>query len=160
MKTLIVVRHGKSPQVDYVFSDLQRHLNARGYEEAGKAAEWCRDQGYLPELLISSSAIRAFSTALVFAQYLGHAPGAIIMRDEIYDASERTLLYLLQSLKETADTIAIFGHNPGFTEIVRTLAPGKISHMVTAGVAVLRFDAAEWSAIKPDSGMLIADNMG
>lgn len=160
MKTLIVVRHGKSPQVDYVFSDLQRHLNAKGYEEAGKAAEWCRDQGYLPELLISSPAIRAFSTALVFAQYLGHAPGAIRMREEIYDASERTLLYLLQSLNESADIIAIFGHNPGFTEIVRTLAPGKISHMVTAGVAVIGFEAGQWSDIKPGTGKLIADNMG
>ena len=160
MKTLIVVRHGKSPQVDYVFSDIQRHLNAKGYEEAGKAAEWCRDAGYLPEVLISSPAVRAYSTALVFAQYLGHSPGSIKLREEIYDASERTLLYVIQSIKEPAETVAIFGHNPGFTEIVRVLAPGSINHLVTAGVVVLNFDIDDWSAVKEGTGILRADNMG
>jgi phosphohistidine phosphatase len=158
MKTLLVIRHGKSLHHDYVFSDFQRHLNGKGYEEAREAALWLTNQGFTPDLLVTSPAIRAFTTAVVVAQYIGYAPGDIILQEAIYEASVNTLMYVLQSLPDTADTVAIFGHNPGFTELVQALAPNSIEHIQTAGVAALELKITKWNEVALNCGRLEARN--
>ncbi len=149
------MRHGKSLHSEYVHSDLQRHLNAKGYEEVKAAAAWCNENGYNPDLFVSSPAIRAYSTAVITAQFMAYPPGMIQLKDSIYEASLRTLMYVVQSLSPEADMVAMFGHNPGFTELVENLAPGTISHMVTAGVAVIALDISHWKDVGPGSGRLI-----
>lgn len=159
MKTLLVVRHGKSLHNDYVYSDLQRHLNGKGYEEVKSAAEWCHNHKYYPDLFVSSPAIRAFTTAVITAQFMAYPPGKIQLRDEIYEASSRSLIYVIQSLPDSANTVAVFGHNPGFTDLVKSLAPQSIDHLVTAGVAVIELDIDAWSKAEHGKGRLVATNM-
>jgi phosphohistidine phosphatase len=156
MKTLIVVRHGKSLHDDYVHSDLQRHLNRKGYQEAKKAAEWMEQQGVNPDLLVSSPAIRAFTTAVIFAQHMAYPPGNIQLRNEIYEATASALLYVLRSLEDEPESVAIFGHNPGFSDLVKSLAPGSLEHLVTAGLAILTFDIENWVDLAPATGKLTA----
>jgi phosphohistidine phosphatase len=155
MKTLLLMRHGKSLHNDYVHSDLQRHLNAKGYAEVKAAAAWCNEHGYNPDLFVSSPAIRAYSTAVITAQFMAYPPGMILLKDSIYEASARTLLYLVQSLPPEATMVALFGHNPGFTDLIKTLAPGSIDHLVTAGVAVISLNIEHWKDASPGLGQLI-----
>lgn len=156
MKTLVIVRHAKSLHDDYVHSDLQRHLNAKGYSEAKKAVQWLELAAVKPSVLVSSPAIRAFTTAVIFAQHMAYAPGEIVLRNEIYEGTASTLLYVLNTLDTEADTVAIFGHNPGLSDLAKTLAPGGTDDLVTAGIAVIDFDLDSWQELRRGKGKLRA----
>ncbi len=135
---LILVRHAKSLHNDYVERDMERHLSDRGYQDAAASANWCIRNGILPELIVSSPAIRAYSTALIFANRLSVNPQSIRLNAAIYEAGVRQLLYALSEIESTLKTVMLFGHNPGFTELVNYLCGPVCPHLPTAGVACIQ----------------------
>ena len=72
MKNLILIRHAKSSWIDFSISDKERPLNARGKKAAPYMAEILKKKGVSFELLITSSAQRAYSTAKKFADVFGY----------------------------------------------------------------------------------------
>ncbi len=153
-KKLILVRHAKSLHEPYVNGDIERHLAPRGYEDALESALWLKSHNHVPELFVSSPAIRAYSTALIFANACGIKPDSIFLSDHIYEARVETLLYLVNSLPENFQSIALFGHNPGFTDLVNVLCGPTLPHLPTSGVVVLESPSTSWSAIEPGEGKL------
>jgi len=66
MKRILFVRHAKSSWSDMSLPDNKRPLNKRGVRDAPDMAQRCKDYGIDVDLIISSSAVRAFSTAEEF----------------------------------------------------------------------------------------------
>ena len=62
-KTLLVLRHGKSSWSDPDLADHDRPLKKRGRRGARSIGEQLRDAGLAPDLVLSSTARRARSTA-------------------------------------------------------------------------------------------------
>ena len=54
--TLILIRHAKSDWGDARLSDHDRHLNARGIEDAPRVGTWLEAQGYRPDHVLCSTA--------------------------------------------------------------------------------------------------------
>ena len=154
-KTLVFVRHGKSGYDAYVGADMQRHLAERGYADAMDSLRWCQSQDIIPDLIVSSPAIRAFSTAVIFANGYAYPPGNILLQDAIYEAGVQQLLYVIASLPAKADTVFIFGHNPEFTDIVNFLCGPVLHHLPTAGVAVIQLRQSQWSEAGHKTASLI-----
>ena len=63
MKTLLILRHAKSSWDNTWLSDHERPLNDRGRRDAPRMGRLLRDEELVPDLIITSSAERALSTA-------------------------------------------------------------------------------------------------
>ena len=71
MRSLTIVRHAKSSWKDRGLSDRERPLNKRGERDAPIMAKRVAETGIRPSQIISSPAVRAWTTAKIFARELG-----------------------------------------------------------------------------------------
>lgn len=153
MKTLILVRHGKSSWVQHELADFDRPLLPRGEQDARLIGGFLHDNGLIPDLIRSSPAIRAQSTAGLLAEALGYPPAGIDKVPAIYEAAVGDLLEVLRSTRHS-DTLLMVGHNPGFSELVDLLTGTAQEDLPTCGTAVIDFDVTTWNEILPGSGRL------
>lgn len=156
MKQLLLVRHGKSDWKDSrITSDFDRPLNHRGHKNAPAIAEKLLKKNLVPQHLISSPAVRAWSTAEHFAETWGFKIKDIQAEKLIYEANIMTLLKVVNSLSNTYDRIALFGHNPGFTDFANYLSDAGLYNIPTAGLVVLNFDTSNWAEIGHHTGTML-----
>lgn len=153
-KQLIVVRHGKSDQGTYGMSDFDRTLNHRGNKNAHEMAERITQKNIIPEQIVSSPAVRALTTAKHFADVLRIPHNDIQLEASIYEANTTALLKVINRLNNDFERIALFGHNPGLTELVNYLADAKLYNLPTAGVVVIDFPFDDWSMVSQHTGSL------
>ena len=112
------------------------------------------DKGEKPELLISSPANRALSTAKAFGKAMGLVENGIIIDRTIYGAGTQQLLELVQNQDDLYKSIMLFGHNPTFTSFVNLLTGSNIMNLVTSGVIRIDFKFSSWTDIDFGSGRL------
>ena len=153
-KTLYLLRHAKSGHEEHIVNDIERHLSARGYREAEEIAASFKKNVPKPELIISSPAIRAFTTALIFAKHLNYAIEGIKTNAAIYEASVQRLLYVINELDDHIKCVLLVGHNPGFTDLTNALCGHVIDDLPTAGMASITIHLDKWSSIGYNSGSL------
>ena len=153
-KRLIIVRHGKSDQVQHGLSDFERILNHRGNKNAHEMAERMSAKDIAPELLVSSPASRAISTAKHFADVYNIPYGKIQQELSIYEANTTALLNVVNKLNNNYAVAALFGHNPGVTEFVNYLADANIYNLPTASVSMIEFPFDDWSLVSRQTGSL------
>jgi len=154
LRRLVLIRHGKSLYDKYVANDIDRHLAARGYIDVADAAQWLLANKFFPDLMVSSPAIRAYSTCLLVANTMNYSPEKISIKDAIYDATDDALFYVINELPNEAKTVFLFGHNPAFTSIVGKLTKQELGHLPTSAIAIVDFENVTWNEIKLHSGRL------
>src|SRR5262245_55947671 len=149
MKTLLVLRHAKSSWDDPARDDHKRQLNKRGRRDAPRMGELGREYGLIPDLVISSDAVRARLTAEAMAEAARYA-GDVLLDQHLYLASPADILSLLRTVQESADTVMIVGHNPGFEELVEQLTGDRVD-MPTAALAQIVLPIDQWRDLKPST---------
>ncbi|MEM9281329.1 MAG: histidine phosphatase family protein [Verrucomicrobiota bacterium] len=156
MKQLTIVRHGKSSWDFPGRSDHERPLNARGERDAPRMAQALAQRGVKPSLIMTSSAVRAASTAELIADGLGYAKEKIVASDSLYLASPPALVGILRQFDEAVESAMIFGHNPGFHELVNHLASGDwVESFPTLTVARLELSVDYWGEVDSACGLLL-----
>ena len=153
-KRLVLIRHGKSLYDDYVANDMERHLAARGYHDVEQTALWLKQNNIFPDAMVSSPAIRAYSTCLIVANHFSFQAEKVLIKDAIYEASDNALLYVINELPAIADTVFLFGHNPTFTSIVSKLTNEEFRHLPTSAAVIIEFNQVQWNEIDLHSGNL------
>lgn len=142
MKRLLILRHAKSSWADSSMEDWQRPLNDRGRRDAPRAGEWLREHDLLPDLIVTSNAVRARSTAEAVAKASGYE-GDIVKEPALYHAAPEDVIEVLTGISDEAQSVLIVGHNPGFEDLVRKLT-GESHGMPTAALFVLDLPIARW----------------
>jgi phosphohistidine phosphatase len=155
MLRLTLVRHAKSSWADPGTGDFERPLNKRGVRDAPVMALRMGELRRLPDLLVSSPALRAFTTAGVFAERLGFSVDAIRLEQRIYEASRETLAEVVRELDPTRRHAMLFGHNPGFCELARWLATCSFTDMPTCAIASIELQVGDWRELGPGCGKLV-----
>ena len=155
MKNLYLTRHAKSSWSNPGLADIERPLNGRGKKAAPLMGKLIVDKGEKPELLISSPANRAFSTAKVFASAMGLHETDVLIKDTIYGAGVHQLLNLVQDVDDLYNSIMLFGHNPTFTSFGNMVSGENIMNIVTCGVVRIDFEFSSWKNIDFNSGRLV-----
>jgi phosphohistidine phosphatase len=155
MKKLFLVRHAKSDKDNPILPDFDRPLNARGYKDAHSFSEKFKTSGGLPDLIISSPAIRAISTALIFAGNFGMNPKEIILDKSLYESSVKDYLKVLHAINNKYSFVMLFGHNPTITDLANNLAKPFTANIPTCGTTGIEFDIKEWNELKANSGKLL-----
>jgi phosphohistidine phosphatase len=151
MKRLILVRHAKS---DWGFNvaDFDRPLNERGHKNAPEMARRLSSRDIFPDLVVTSPAKRAQTTADYFVSEWNLSLNKLIRIDAIYEASIPTLLSVINGFDNQYQSVALFGHNPGMTEIANYLTGAGIINLVTCSVVVIDFDVEDWAHISAETG--------
>ena len=145
MKELLVIRHAKSSWDFPGLADYERPLNERGKKTAPRVARELVDMGLNPSAFIASPAVRAWETAKVIAGAFGREEGDIVRVEDIYGAGSSGLISIVQQFDEAWPSAAIFGHNPGFHDLVDRLAgSANVAHFPTCAVAQLRLEVDHW----------------
>lgn len=143
-RVLYLVRHAKALKSDGYILDIDRSLAEEGVAEAYKIATQLFGKLEIPQLMISSSAIRAFSTALIFQRVLKVPDTALKIESEIYHTDLNDLYELVSGLDDRYHSVMLFGHNPAFSLLASKLDP-TVMHMPTSSVVKFEFDAEKWS---------------
>jgi phosphohistidine phosphatase len=163
-RRLILLRHAKSDWPDV--PDADRPLAKRGRRDAPRIGRWLHEQGYQPDVVVCSAALRTRQTWDLVAPELGGSP-AVRFEPRAYAASALTLLYLAQELPSRYRTALLIAHNPGLSELAASLAaPAGIGtatgngsrpaiSLPTAAVAVLELPG-DWPSLTPGQARLIS----
>lgn len=152
MKTLIVVRHGKSSWAYPDLEDFYRPLKPRGINDAFAMGDELLDKDIFPDLILSSPAIRAMNTAIIIARKLDFPLQRIRANEGIYEASTYELLKLIGNVEDNIDTLMIFGHNPSFTSLINQLQEESLYNLPTCGVFAIELPINTWSDVTKAKG--------
>jgi len=142
MKTLLILRHAKSDWGNSQLSDHERPLNGRGSYDAPRMGAWLKQQGMVPELIISSTAVRALTTAELVAQGCDFE-GELRLTNDLYLAGPPTYIDTLNQLPNDSERVMVVGHNPGMESLL-SLLTGKDRRMTTANLAVVELPIDSW----------------
>ncbi|MCA9898701.1 MAG: histidine phosphatase family protein [Ardenticatenaceae bacterium] len=143
MKTLLILRHAKSDWGNSQLSDHDRPLNDRGKYDAPRMGAWLKRQKMVPELIISSTAERALTTAELVA-LSADFEGELRTDRKFYLAGPPTYVEILNELPDSYERVMVVGHNPGMEELVSLLTDTD-RPMTTANVAVVELPIDSWS---------------
>lgn len=152
MKRLALIRHSDATRDNLALKDFDRPLSVTGKNEAKNVAMIFANGGELRPRLVSSPALRALSTAQIFAAAFGVAPTAITQEAAIYDATAGTLLHVINQLGEDDRPVFLFGHNPGISEFARVLGVTPFYELPTCGAIEFELDAPSWAEVVPGCG--------
>jgi phosphohistidine phosphatase len=158
MKILTLVRHAKSSWKDTSLADRDRPLNKRGKRDAPEMGRRIAEAGIRPSLIVSSPAVRAWTTAKIVADALGY-PREFLQRDNnLYLATVNGILDVIVAQDNGFNSLMLVGHNPGFTDFANYLVPGLTNNLPTTGVVSVELDTDDWSLFdKPDVKLLVHD---
>ncbi|MBT4519142.1 MAG: histidine phosphatase family protein [Halieaceae bacterium] len=154
-KILYLVRHAKSSWKEAEQADIDRPLNKRGLANAPAMGERLYLQGHKPDLIISSPAARALSTARCIAGELNIDSSEIVTNDSLYFSGSLGTQYCLQSIDDEYREVMIVGHNPTTTSLANQLADAGIVNMPTCAIAIIGFEMASWADLSLTPGRLL-----
>jgi len=148
MIRLALVRHAKSEWGSAALSDHDRPLDAQGLRDAPLMAARLAETGFAPDAIVSSTALRARTTAAAFGEQFGLEP---VLRPGLYGAPAEELLEA--AVHQRAPSVIVVAHDPGMSVLAERLS-GEIAHMPTCAVATFTWrDEDDWdvaSALDPD----------
>lgn len=147
MKTLYLLRHAKSSWKFEELSDHDRPLNKRGRKDAQLMGSELSNRDVSIELIVSSSAVRAITTATLIAKELDYDIERIAIDERIYRADKSELLEVIRDAPMEVDELMLVGHNFAITELANILSPEPIADMPTASVVSLTFSTDNWREI-------------
>jgi len=104
--------------------------------------ELVREHGLMPDVVISSDAVRARLTAEAVAEAARYA-GQILLDRRLYLASPADIRSLLRTVPDKAETVMIVGHNPGLEELAALLT-GERQDLPTAALAQIVLPIDRW----------------
>jgi phosphohistidine phosphatase len=144
MKTLFLMRHAKSSWNDSTLDDHERPLNQRGKDNAPIMAKRLHKLGIKPDALFTSTALRAASTAQVFAKHLDFPQPKISFDPNLYLATACMLQDYVSKIENSLNSVLIFGHNPRLTLLVAQVWGLPINNIPTCGIVSLKFGSSTW----------------
>ncbi len=155
MRTLLLLRHGKA-QPDAPHGDKERALIERGKRDSATIGRKIQVLVDHLDSIVASDARRAQETAIIAAKAAEY-DGTITTEPDIYNADLDTLLRIVRRLPDSSECVMLVGHSPGFEELSAALSQDGTppTHLPTAALAHIEFDALHWGEVRPGAGRLL-----
>ena len=147
MKLLTLIRHGKSSWDDYSLSDHERPLLLVGKNRTHKVAEYLKKKKFKVDMIISSTAVRAYETSKIVSEVIGFDSEKIVKSKTLYHASEHDIYNELFAIPNEINSVLLFGHNPTFTDFVNIFLDKEIYNLPTSGLVSIIFKTNSWEDI-------------
>lgn len=149
MKTLLLLRHGKSSWKDTHLPDQERPLSKRGQRDSHSMGHLLLDRELVPQVVLSSSSKRTAQTAEILCEDCREI-GPVHLLDELYLAEPAAYLDVLHTLPENIERVMVIGHNPGLEALLLTLGR-RIEAMPTASLAHLVLPIQSWAELTQET---------
>lgn len=153
MKTVLVLRHGKSDWGADHGSDHDRPLAKRGHRAAARIGRFVRRAGQIPDLVLSSTAVRAWRTAEL-AMEAGQWDCPLEGDPDLYGARAPSVLDMIRDQDDAITSLLLVGHQPTWSELVALLS-GAVTRFPTAALARIDFAVDTWTEVQAHAGTLI-----
>jgi phosphohistidine phosphatase len=151
MKRLMLIRHAEA-EGHSDKGDFERALSVLGKREAAQLAKKLQTQTSIPELFICSPALRTVTTAGILTSHFQLSPAQT--NAAIYEASEKTLLNVINYFPNNTDYVAMVGHNPGISYLLLNLT-GEVRDIPTCTAVTVTFEDAEtWQEVSHNTGVI------
>ncbi len=147
MKTLLILRHGKSSWDDPMQRDFDRPLLNKGRLRTQLIADYMAKNQLVPELIVSSPAVRAYDTAIIIAMSIGYKPEQINKNDELYFVDSEKYSEAVFGAPNVVNTLLLVGHNPMITEFCNMFVSPLIDNLPTSGLCAVQLDTDNWSQL-------------
>ena len=144
MKTLLILRHAKASH-DEGYEDRERPLTKKGERMAKRIGELLAEESLIPNLILSSSAVRARQTAEMAAKH-AKLKGALELLDDLYLAEPEAYVTALARRGAGHERLMVVGHNPGLEALVERVT-GCSEHLPTGGLAVCSLPVESWAEV-------------
>lgn len=153
MKLLFLVRHAKSSWDVPGLDDHERALSARGLKNIPEMVYRLDAWQTGPQLIASSSALRAAQTAYFFSEGLSGNP-KLETYPELYTDSAFELLDFIKDSAPQVDRLMMVCHNPAINDLVQMLGL-EVDNVPTCGIAVFGFEIDCWQAIVSEQASVL-----
>lgn len=144
MLRLYLLRHAKSDWESGARSDHDRPLAPRGRKAARRVGLFLADLGQQPDLVVTSTAVRARMTAELAAES-GSWQAAMRSTSELYLPTPTAILEQARLAPRGVERLMLIGHEPAWSEAVGLFVGSARVRMVTAALARLDFSIDDWS---------------
>ena len=155
MKTIFLIRHAKAEQPNETIADIDRPLNIKGNMDAHFMRTAMKLKKFPPDAIITSPAVRAITTALIFARSLDFNAGRISIVPKLYQPGEDNYLDIIAETDSKINTLLLFAHNPHITNTANALTSEVIDHVPTCGIIGITNDYDTWETFVTGKGKLI-----
>lgn len=155
MKHLYLIRHAKSSWNNPGLADHDRPLNKRGKRDVPVMAARLASYSPKPDMIMSSTAMRARKTARGIGRVLGFEKNDILFIESLYTFSSDRLLTVIQSVPKSVNVLAVVSHNHGLTHCAELLCGEELGNIPTCGVALMEFPFNDWRHLAHGSGRLL-----
>ncbi|MGV3017181.1 SixA phosphatase family protein [Rothia sp. 88186D007BW] len=118
-RTLIIMRHAEA---DWGLDDFNRPLTRRGSEQARRAGQWLKQEGLVPEMLVSSAALRTRQTTTWVSDALGEKAPTASLDERLYNAPASALLTAINRTPSGVQSLMLIAHLPGVQDAALQLA--------------------------------------
>jgi phosphohistidine phosphatase len=140
------MRHAKSSWKHDNLSDHDRPLNKRGMGDAPRMGRLLREKRLFPEVIMSSTALRAKTTAEKIASSIPFE-GAVEFDSNLYLADSDTIVDVARHAHVGAGPLLIIAHNPGLEGLIMQVTK-RDEQLPTAGIAHIRLPIDRWHAFR------------
>jgi phosphohistidine phosphatase len=149
MKTLLLLCHAKSSWKEQDLPDHDRSLNKRGKNDAPRMGKLLKDEDLIPDLIVSSTAVRAKKTAELVAKACKYK-GKIVLDHSLYGAEPGAYIKILEGLSDKNMVALVVGHSPSVVvvETIGLLTGSLDVIMPTCALAKITLPIQNWGELK------------
>ncbi len=151
-KNLYLLRHARALEKASDQKDFDRELDPTGMQNATRMGINLAEQELDLDIIISSPAVRALSTATHVAEQIHYDPDRIHTNENIYEASVRTLLQTINHFKEDWENVLLVGHNPSISYLAEYLTNYEIGNMAPCGFVQITLKVKKWEEVSEATG--------
>jgi phosphohistidine phosphatase len=147
MKSVWLIRHAKSSWKVADLADVERPLNKRGNRDAPFIGKLLKKVGVQPDLILTSTAVRAHETGRLIANELHYPEDKIVVDERLYLAGVEEILNLIRTIDQSVSKLTVVGHNPGLTRAANAMSNFGIEKMPTCSVVGIDFNVSSWKEV-------------
>ncbi len=144
MKTLFLLRHAKAEKAGPTLTDFKRALAESGVVDAKLVSDALVHRKLIPEKIISSDALRACSTAYLFAETFKIKKEDVELKNSLYDCTEHDYFNVISDISDSFSSCMIAGHNDTITGVAEKLIRKTMDNMKTCSVVVITSKVESW----------------
>lgn len=154
MKTIIFFRHAKSDWEAGFQRDHERPINKRGRRDARRMGRFLAGLDFLPDRIVSSTAVRARTTLEHAVEEGSWADISTELTDELYEATPATVLEVIRAQDDQFSRLLLVGHEPTWSTLAGRLIGSGNVRVTTATMVRVDVGVSRWADVDVDIGEL------
>lgn len=147
MKKLFLVRHAEARDSKSGERDFDRMLTSKGMQDASRLGAYIYKSKVDLSAIVSSPAERALQTAGLIANQNKFPEHQIVLEEDLYEASVRILLNLINNFRDEWDNVVLIAHNPVILYFTEYISQENIGAFEPCGMAEIHFQINSWEEV-------------